>query len=179
MPGPQGYGPAGKWVHDRAHKIMSKGDLQDKYGPEKGKSIAYAISTQQGHKIGKTPKDFRTAKGVRVAKRKYDEPKSEYQKTAQVAAFLDELEKISSGHADIGAEALGLPGAALTGGKGGLLGAGAGFLGGLGARDLVGKALGGQFSQNHPIAAKVMKAAPLALGTTIGATLGEHFLRHR
>lgn len=82
MPGPEGYGEGGKWVHDRAHRIMEKGDVQEKYGPEKGKQVAYAIATQQAHAVGKSPKDFRTPQGVHEAKQKYDEPKSEYQKTA-------------------------------------------------------------------------------------------------
>lgn len=72
MPGD--YGPAGKWIHDRAHGIMEDGDTP--------KHVAYAIATQQAHKVGKSPKDFRTPHGVHEAKQKYDEPKSEYQKTA-------------------------------------------------------------------------------------------------
>jgi len=80
MPGD--YGPGGKWIHDRAHRIMEEGKTQEQYGDKRGKSIAYALATQQAHKTGKSPKDFRTAKGVRVAKRKYDAPKGEYQKTA-------------------------------------------------------------------------------------------------
>jgi len=76
MPGPGSFGPAGKWVHDRANRIMED-------NPETPKNIAYAISVQQGHKVGKTPKDFRTPGGVRTAKKKYDLPKKEYQKTAE------------------------------------------------------------------------------------------------
>jgi len=89
MPGPQGYGPGGKWIHDRAHRIMDDGKTP--------KSIAYAVATQQAHATGKSPKDFKTSKGVHEAKQKYDAPKSEYQKTAgdvQLAAFFDELERI-------------------------------------------------------------------------------------
>lgn len=92
MPGD--YGPAGKWIHDRAHRIMKEGDTKDEYGKKKGKSVAYAIATQQAHKLGKSPKDFRTPSGVHEAKQKYDEPKGEYQKTAMLTAFFDELDAI-------------------------------------------------------------------------------------
>lgn len=78
--------PAGAWVKRRAHRIMSEGDVP--------KHIAYALATQQGHKVNKTPKDFKTEKGVREAKQKYDAPKSEYQKTAMLAAFFDELDQM-------------------------------------------------------------------------------------
>jgi hypothetical protein len=78
--------PAGAWVKRRAHRIMSEGDVP--------KHIAYALATQQGHKVGKTPKDFKTEKGVREAKQKYDAPKSTYQKTAMLAAFFDELDQM-------------------------------------------------------------------------------------
>ncbi len=91
MPGAAGYGPAGKWIHDRAHRIMDDGKTP--------KSIAYAIATQQGHAAGKSPKGFRTAEGVRTAKKKYDGPKGAYQKTAglsenTVSALFDELSQI-------------------------------------------------------------------------------------
>lgn len=89
MPGQGSYGAGGKWIHDRAHRIMEE-------SPETPKNIAYAIATQQGHKVGKSPKGFRTSTGVREAKMKYDQPKSEYQKTAQLAAFFDELQKIAA-----------------------------------------------------------------------------------
>jgi len=55
-----------------------------KDNPGMPKDVAYPIAVQQGHKVGKTPKDFRTAQGVREAKQKYDEPKSEYQKSAGI-----------------------------------------------------------------------------------------------
>jgi len=81
MPGRGSYGPGGKWIHDRAHHILGKnpdmsGDSQ------KDKSIAYALATQQAHRVGKSPKGFRTSAGVREAKSKYDEPKSSYTQTA-------------------------------------------------------------------------------------------------
>jgi hypothetical protein len=64
--------------------------------PETPKSVAYATAVQQGHKVNKTPKDFRTSSGVREAKMKYDAPKSEYQKTA-------------NGEADEGTSGKGIP----------------------------------------------------------------------
>jgi len=83
MPGGK-YGPGGKWIHDRAHGIMDKrkSDLIERYGEKKGKSIAYALATQQAHKVKKSPKGFRTPTGVRVAKAKHDKPMKEYRKTA-------------------------------------------------------------------------------------------------
>lgn len=93
MPGPNSYGPAGKWVHDRAHGIMDKrkSDLIERYGEKKGKSIAYALAVQQGHKVKKTPKDFRTAQGVREAKAKLDKPVKEYQKVAALRKAAEDL----------------------------------------------------------------------------------------
>lgn len=71
---------AGAWVNQRAEHILKNNpDLQDK--GEKGRSIAYALAVQQGHRLNKTPKDFRTPAGVREAKDKYDKPRSEYVKT--------------------------------------------------------------------------------------------------
>lgn len=89
MPGRGSYGPAGKWIHNRAHRIMEE-------SPDIDKSVAYATATQQAHKVGKSPKGFRTAEGVREAKKKYELPKKEYQKTAnaRLTALFDELEKI-------------------------------------------------------------------------------------
>lgn len=88
MPGRGSYGPGGKWVHDRAHRIMSEGKTTEKYGPERGKQVAYAIATQQAHKLGKTPKKkggYGTPTGRRVAKAKFDQPRKVYQKTASGA----------------------------------------------------------------------------------------------
>ena len=93
MPGKGSYGPGGKWVHDRAHRIMEKGETQKKYGPKRGKQIAYAIATQQAHKTGKTPKKkggYGTKEGRSVAKAKFDKPRKEYQKTA--AEVLDAIQ---------------------------------------------------------------------------------------
>lgn len=73
MPGGK-YGPGGRWIHDRAHHIMRK-------NPDMAKDTAYALATQQAHKVGKSPKSFRTSEGVREAKQKYDLPRREYTKT--------------------------------------------------------------------------------------------------
>jgi hypothetical protein len=81
MPGRGSYGPGGKWIHDRANHILNKNPEMAGEG-QKGKSIAYALATQQAHRTGKSPKGFRTAAGVRTAKRKYDGPKSDYTRTA-------------------------------------------------------------------------------------------------
>lgn len=109
MPGRKSYGPPGKWIHDRAHNIMQKGELTGKYGDKQGKSVAYAIAVQQAHKLGKSPKGFRTSQGVRTAKKKFSLPKKEYRKTAAahihnwgndmiktatLYSFFDELEQI-------------------------------------------------------------------------------------
>lgn len=75
MPGRGSYGSAGKWVHDRAHHIMGK-------NPEMPKGMAYAIATQQGHKVGKSAKKHRTKEGLRVARVKYSLPRKMYKKTA-------------------------------------------------------------------------------------------------
>lgn len=90
MPGQGSYGPGGKWIHDRAHRIMSESEGTPK-------SMAYAIATQQAHKVGKSPKGFRTKEGVREAKQKFSLPKKEYQKTAMIYGLFDELEKIGGG----------------------------------------------------------------------------------
>lgn len=88
MPGRGSYGPGGKWIHDRAHRIMSEGKTEAKYGPEKGKQVAYALATQQAHKLGKTPKKkggYGTTSGRAEAKAKYDQPRKAYKKTASMA----------------------------------------------------------------------------------------------
>lgn len=102
MPGRKSYGPGGKWIHDRAQRMMDgrkKESLIKRYGESRGKSIAYAIATQQAHKVGKSPKAFRTKAGLREARMKYTKPKKEYRKTAMadvvMAAFADEMSKIA------------------------------------------------------------------------------------
>jgi len=63
-----------EWVHNRAEHILAK-------NPDMPKSQAFAIATQQGHALGKTPKSYGTRAGRREAKSKYDTPKDD-KKTA-------------------------------------------------------------------------------------------------
>ena len=107
MPGQGSYGPSGKWTHDRAHRILDNGDLQDRYG-DRAKSVAYALANQQAHKVGKTPKrgdgpkgTFGTPEGKATALAKYDKPKSEYRKTAK--SFLDYVSEMGKEAASMGA----------------------------------------------------------------------------
>lgn len=97
MPG-KSYGAGGKWIHDRAEHILQSSDSLD---GEKGKSIAYALATQQAHRLGKSPKGYGTEEGKQVAKQKYDQPKSHYTQTARpktAAEIVDEwLLKNSAG----------------------------------------------------------------------------------
>lgn len=97
MPGRSSYGPAGKWIHDRANHILSKNDGMDK-------SQAYAIATQQAHKVGKSPKRFRTTEGVRTAKRKHTLPTKLYKKTASDASVQRALARLLKIAATIPAE---------------------------------------------------------------------------
>jgi len=75
MPGQKSYGPGGKWIHDRAKRLQRK-------NPDMEERTAFAVATQQAHKVGKSPKKFRTAEGMRTAKSKFSLPKKEYRKTA-------------------------------------------------------------------------------------------------
>jgi len=59
-----------EWIHRRAEHLLAK-------NPSMKKSTAFAVATQQGEAMGKTPKGFGTAKGKRIAKRKYDTPKDD------------------------------------------------------------------------------------------------------
>ena len=80
-----------KWIHDRAMSL--KKDMEKTYGPEKAEQVAFAVATQQAHRLGKSPKTFKskvtgkketfgTPEGKEIAKAKFDKPKSEYKKTA-------------------------------------------------------------------------------------------------
>jgi len=80
MPG-KDYGPGGSWIYHRAKRLQKK-------NPDMSESQSFAIATQQAHKVGKSPKSFRTAQGVREAKAKFDRPKQEYQKTASLGKTL-------------------------------------------------------------------------------------------
>lgn len=75
MPGRGSYGPGGKWIYTRAKKLRAK-------NPDMEEGASYAIATQQAHKVGKSPKGFRTPQGVATAKAKMTRPVKEYRKTA-------------------------------------------------------------------------------------------------
>jgi len=75
------------WIHERVDSIRAK-------NPGISESTAWGVATQQAHKLGKTPKDYGTAQGRRVAKAKYDQPVSEYKKTASFASFYDEVSEV-------------------------------------------------------------------------------------
>lgn len=75
MPGRGSYGPGGKWIYQRAKHIRSK-------NPDMDESTSFAIATQQAHKVGKSPKKFRTEEGVQAAKAKMRGPQELYKKTA-------------------------------------------------------------------------------------------------
>lgn len=92
MPGPGSYGPGGKWIHDRAHRMLS--ETKQQYGPEKGKQVAYAIATQMAHKLKKAPKikgGYGTTTGRKRARSKFNEPPKEYQKKAMMDGFADQM----------------------------------------------------------------------------------------
>ena len=103
MPGK--YGPGGKWIHDRAQRIMEKGDVADLYGEGQGKQVAYAIATQQAHKLGKTPKkgkgprgQYGTPEGKKMSLKKFTKDRDEYRKTAadRILEVKASLEKTAS-----------------------------------------------------------------------------------
>lgn len=88
-----------QWIHDRAEHLLAK-------NPKMEKSTAFAIATQQSHRLGKSPKGYGTKKGRKEARQKYDKPRKEYKKTSnpgkldspkmpgkpkEASAFLDEL----------------------------------------------------------------------------------------
>jgi len=62
------------WIHERAKHILAK-------NPEMDKSQAFAIATQQGHRLGKSPKGYGTPEGRKKAKAKYEQPRKAYLKT--------------------------------------------------------------------------------------------------
>ena len=93
-----------KWIHDRADHIRAK-------NPGMPKSQSFAIATQQAYAAGKAPKkNFGTPEGKKTARRKYDEPKSSYKKSADpgniaktssvslamLLGLSDELQKIAA-----------------------------------------------------------------------------------
>lgn len=78
------------WIHDRAEHLLAK-------NPSMPKGQAFALATQQGHALGKSPKGYGTSDGRERAKEKYPTPKDD-KKTANPggltsaklgAAFID------------------------------------------------------------------------------------------
>jgi len=63
------------WIEKRKDRIL-------KDNPGMKEETAWAIATQQAHKLGKTPKGYGTAEGKAEAKKKYSKPRSDYRKTA-------------------------------------------------------------------------------------------------
>ncbi len=80
------------WIHDRAKHLLAK-------NPDMNKSQAFAIATQQSHKLGRSPKGYGTKEGKKKARQKFDKPREEYVKSpnpgklesAKLAAMRDEL----------------------------------------------------------------------------------------
>jgi hypothetical protein len=64
-----------QWIHDRAEHLLAK-------NPKMSRSTAFAIATQQSHKMGKSPKGYGTKEGKREARAKYDQPRKEYKRSA-------------------------------------------------------------------------------------------------
>jgi len=99
-----------EWIHNRAEHLLAK-------NPSMEKSTAFAIATQQSHKMGKSPKGYGTKKGKKVARAKYDKPRKEYVRGANPGKL--ESPKL----AEVGLEE------GLTAGGGALAGVGLGILG--------------------------------------------------
>ena len=76
------------WIHDRAEHVLAK-------NPSMNKSTAFAIATQQSHKMGKSPKGYGTKAGKRTARAKFDKPRKEYVRGANPGKL--ESPKMTSG----------------------------------------------------------------------------------
>ncbi len=90
-------------------------EMQDQYGDEKGKQVAFAVATQMSHRLGKSPKTFKsevtghrerfgTSEARTEAKKKFDKPLGEYRKTAALLSGsmrheLEEIMKMAEGTA--------------------------------------------------------------------------------
>jgi len=127
------------------------------------KSMAYAIATQQAHKVGKSPKGFRTPQGVHEAKVKFDRPKKEYQKTAGLTA--KEKTQITN----------------KSGAIGGLLGMGTAGAGAVALGHLVDKS--GRLS-NLPLPLQLALGGATGFGAAmgglhVGSRIGRHIGRRR
>lgn len=64
-----------QWIHSRAKHLLAR-------NPDMEKSTAFAIATNQAHKLGKTSKGFGTRQAKSRAKDIYDKPKKEYEQKA-------------------------------------------------------------------------------------------------
>lgn len=71
---------ARKWIKRRAKEIAK--ETIEEYGKEKGERVAYALATEQAHKLGITPPSYGNPISKQLAKRKYKKPVQEYQKKA-------------------------------------------------------------------------------------------------
>lgn len=64
-----------KWIHERARHIQAK-------NPGMSEQVAFAVATQQAHKLKKTPKGYGTSEGKKKALSKFDKPRKQYVKGA-------------------------------------------------------------------------------------------------
>jgi len=105
------------WLHNRAEHLLAK-------NPSMDKSTAFAIATQQSHKMGKSPKGYGTKQGKKSARAKYDKPRKEYVRGANPGKLNSpKLAEVTGEDVGIGAAGtlagagLGLLGAKLKGGR--------------------------------------------------------------
>ena len=71
------------WVHQRAERIRAE-------NPSMPESESWAIATQQGHALGKTPKSYGTLQGRAQAKEKYKTPEDDKKTASQAKTALIE-----------------------------------------------------------------------------------------
>ena len=85
------------WIHDRARHLQAK-------NPDMSEQAAFAIATQQAHKLGKTPKGYGTAEGKKTAKSKFTSPRKSYVQTADPKGIGEKMNKAASAklyHGDV------------------------------------------------------------------------------
>lgn len=106
-----------EWLHNRAEHLLAK-------NPSMNKSQAFAIATQQSHKMGKSPKGYGTKKGKKEARQKYDKPRKEYVRGANPGKLdspkLAEVgleEGLAAGGGALAGVGLGVLGAKFKGGR--------------------------------------------------------------
>ena len=75
-----------QWIHNRARHIQAK-------NPGMSEQTAFAVATQQSHKLGKTPKGYGTSEGKKRAKSKFDKPKKEYVQSSDPRGIGRKLDK--------------------------------------------------------------------------------------